>query len=127
MPAVLVAPDSFKGTLTAAEVAAAVSAGMLRERPGLDVLALPVADGGEGTLAAAVAAGFERVAVTVRGPTGEPVQAAYGRRGDTALVELAEASGLARLPGGVPAPLTAGSRGTGELMAAAVGDGCREL
>src|SRR3954462_11556192 len=83
MPAVLVAPDSFKGTLTAAEVAAAVSAGMLRERPGLDVLALPVADGGEGTLAAAVAAGFERLPVTVSGPTGEPVRAAYARPGGT--------------------------------------------
>ena len=127
MPSVLVAPDSFKGTLTAAEVAAAVSAGILRVRPDIDVVPLPVADGGEGTLAAAVAAGFERVAVTVSGPTGEPVRAAYARQGDTAVVELAEASGLTLLPGGVPAPLTAGSRGTGELMAAAVGDGCRRL
>ena len=59
MPSVLVAPDSFKGTLTAAQVAEAVSAGLVRARPDLDVLALPVADGGEGTLAAAVAAGFE--------------------------------------------------------------------
>jgi glycerate kinase len=71
MPSVLVAPDSFKGTLTAAEVAAHVTAGLLRACPGLDVAALPVADGGEGTLAAAVAAGFEPVPVTVSGPTGE--------------------------------------------------------
>ncbi len=127
MPSVLVAPDSFKGTLTAAEVAAHVAAGLRRARPDLDVAALPVADGGEGTLAAAVAAGFEPVPVTVSGPTGEPVPAAYGRRGTTAVVELAEASGLTLLPGGVPAPLTASSRGTGELMAAAVRDGCREL
>ncbi len=85
MPSVLVAPDSFKGTLTAAQVAAAVSAGILGARPDLDVLALPGADAGEGTLAAAVAAGFEQVAVTVSGPTGEPVSAAYARQGDTAV------------------------------------------
>ena len=76
MPSVLVAPDKFKGTLTAAEVAAAVAAGLLRERPDLDVVTVPVADGGDGTLAAAVAAGFEPVAVTASGPTGEPVRAA---------------------------------------------------
>ena len=123
MSSVLVAPDSFKGTLTAAEVAAAVSAGIRRARPDLDVLPLPVADGGEGTLAAAVAAGFGRVPVTVGGPTGEPVQAAYARQGDTAVVELAEASGLTLLRGRVPAPLTAGGRGTGELIAAAIDAG----
>src|SRR4051795_7076082 len=127
MPSVLVAPDSFKGTLTAAAVAAAAGTGLRRARPDLDVLPLPVADGGEGTLAAAVAAGFERMPVTVSGPTGEPVRAAYARQGDTAVVELAEASGLTLLPGGVPAPLTAGSRGTGELMAAAIDNGCRRL
>jgi glycerate kinase len=127
MPTVLVAPDKFKGTLTAAQVAAAVSAGLLRARPELDVVSVPVADGGDGTLAAAVAAGFEPVEVTASGPTGEPVRAAYARRGATAVVELAEVSGLARLPGGLPAPLTASSRGTGDLVAAAIRDGCRHV
>ena len=127
MPSVLVAPDKFKGTLTAAQVAAAVAAGLLRERPDLDVVTVPVADGGDGTLAAAVAAGFEPVEVTASGPTGEPVRAAYARRGTTAVVELAEVSGLGCLPDGVPAALTATSRGAGDLVAAAVRDGCRQV
>src|SRR3954468_9732515 len=127
MPSVLVAPASFRGTRPAAAGAGAVSTGLRRARPDLDVLPLPVADGGEGTLAAAVAAGFERMPVTVSGRTGEPVRPAYARQGATAVGELAEASGLTLLPGGVPAPLTAGSRGTGELMAAAIDNGCRRL
>src|SRR3954447_23939263 len=119
MPSVLVAPDSFKGTLTAAAVAAAVSTGLRRARPDLDVLPLPVADGGEGTLAAAVAAGFERLPVTVSGPTRGRGRAPSAGRGAPAVGGPAEASGLPLLRGGVPAPLTAGSRGTGELVAAA--------
>ena len=81
MPRVLVAPDKFKGTLPAADVARAVAAGLRRARPDVDVECLPVADGGDGTLDAAVSAGFERVPVTVSGPTGEPVETAYARRG----------------------------------------------
>ncbi|MDK3256668.1 glycerate kinase [Blastococcus capsensis] len=127
MTRVLVAPDKFKGSLTAAEVAEAVRSGLTAAVPGLDVRAVPVADGGDGTLAAAVAAGFERVAVTAAGPTGEPVPTAYGRRGDVAVVEMADVSGLSRLPGGRPAPLTATSRGTGELIGAALADGARRV
>jgi glycerate kinase len=124
---VLVAPDKFKGTLTAYDVAQAVARGLRRARPGVDVECLPVADGGDGTLDAAVSAGFERVPVTVSGPTGEPVDTAYARRGPTAVVEMADACGLERLPGGVRAPMTASSRGLGEVMAAALDAGCREL
>ena len=127
MPRVLVAPDKFKGTLPAADVARAVAAGLRRARPDVDVECLPVADGGDGTLDAAVSAGFERVPVTVSGPTGEPVETAYARRGDTAIVEMADACGLERLPGGVRAASTASSRGLGEVMAAALDAGCREL
>lgn len=124
---VLIAPDKFKGSLTAAEVAAAVRTGLMRGRPGLDVRCAPVADGGEGTLDAAVAAGYDRVPVTVGGPTGEPVLTAYARRGDTAVVEMADASGLSRLPGGRLAPLHATSRGTGEVIAHALDAGCRRV
>ena len=127
MPRVLVAPDKFKGSLSALEVGRAVARGLTAEVPGLDVQVLPVADGGEGTLTAAEAAGFERVPMTATGPTGEPVGTAYGRRGDTAVVEMADVSGLSRLPGGRPEPLTAGSRGTGELIGAALAAGAQRI
>ena len=127
MPRVLVAPDKFKGSLSAAEVAAAVRRGLEASVPGVEVRCLPVADGGDGTLAAAVAAGFERLPVTATGPTGEPVDTAYGRRGDTAVVEMADVSGLSRLPGGRTAPLTATSSGTGEVVAAALAAGARRV
>ncbi|MDU0314050.1 glycerate kinase [Phycicoccus sp. M110.8] len=127
MPRVLLAPDKFKGTLTAAEVAAHLEAGLRSVVPDLEVAVVPVADGGDGTLAAAEAAGFERVQVRATGPTGMPCWAAYGRRGDEAVVELAEVSGLARLGEGELAPLTATSRGTGDLVAAALDAGCRRV
>jgi glycerate 2-kinase len=124
---VLVAPDKFKGSLTAAEAGAALSGGIRAARPKLDVRALPVADGGEGTLEAAMAAGYARVPVTATGPTGEPVETAYARQGDVAVVEMADVSGLARLPGGALEPLRATSRGTGEVLAAAIDAGCRRV
>ena len=123
---VLVAPDKFKGSLTAAEVASAVAQGLADVHPGLEVQTLPVADGGDGTVDAAVAAGFRRIRVPARGPTGEPVTASYAVHGDTAVVELAEASGLHRLPG-APSPLDATSAGTGDLIAAALRAGCRRI
>ncbi len=127
MPRVLVAPDKFKGSLTATEVADAVARGLASGRPGVEVSRLPVADGGDGTLAAALAAGYEAVPVTASGPTGEPVETAYARLGDVAVVEMADVSGLVRLPGGRPAPRTATSRGTGELVAAALAAGARRV
>lgn len=113
---VLVAPDKFKGSLTAAEVAGRVSAGL-----GVPTVELPVADGGDGTVDAVVACGFERITIEVTGPTGERISASYAWHAAdaTAVVELAEASGLRRLPGDRE-PLTATSYGTGELVADAV-------
>ncbi len=125
-PTVLLAPDKFKGSLTAAEVADAVAAGMARAGA-LRVVRLPVADGGDGTVAAAVAAGFDRVPVTATGPTGRPVATAWARRGRTAVVELADACGLVRLPDGVPDPVRASSRGLGEVVRAAVEAGCTDV
>ncbi len=124
---VVVAPDKFKGSLTATAAAEAIAAGLRQGRPGIDVVLAPVADGGDGTVDAAVAAGYERVPVTVTGPTGEPVAASLARSGDTAVVEMAEASGLRRLPGGRPAPLTATTYGTGELIRAALDLGVRRI
>ncbi|WP_309049878.1 glycerate kinase [Streptomyces sp.] len=124
---VLVAADKFKGSLTAVQVAERVTAGLRRVVPDLDVVTLPVADGGDGTVAAAVAAGFERRETTVTGPLGEPVTAAFALRGTTAVVEMAEASGLQLLPSGVFAPLTATTYGSGELLRAALDAGATTL
>jgi glycerate kinase len=116
---VVLAPDKFKGTLTAAQVAAHLAAGLGRVRPEVPVVRVPVADGGDGTVEAAEAAGYRRVEIGVRGPTGQPVTAAFALADGTAIIESAQACGLSRLPGGVPAPLTATSRGVGELIMAA--------
>ncbi|MFD4574755.1 glycerate kinase [Streptomyces sp. NPDC058417] len=123
----LVAADKFKGSLTAVEVAERVTAGLRRAAPDVEVVALPVADGGDGTVDAAVAAGFERRELTVAGPLGHEVTAAFALRGDTAVVEMAEASGLGRLPAGTFAPLTASTYGSGELLRAALDAGAATI
>lgn len=124
---VLVAPDKFKGSLSAPEVARRLAAGLRRARPAVPIVELPIADGGDGTAEAAIAAGWRRVEVKVAGPTGQPVTAALAMNGGTAVVEMAEASGLRLLPGGRPAPLTATSLGTGQLVAHAVRLGARRV
>ena len=120
MGCVLIAPDKFKGTLTAAQVAAHVAAGLGRACPGVETVQVPVADGGDGTVDAAEAAGYRRIEIGVRGPTGKAVNASFALLDGTAIIESAQACGLTRLPGGTPAPLTATSRGVGELILAAV-------
>ncbi|WP_067825062.1 glycerate kinase [Actinomadura kijaniata] len=124
---VLLAPDRFRGALEAAEVVRHLAAGLRRQRPEVPVLAAPVADGGEGTVNAAVAAGWRRVPVEVCGPTGRPVTAALALNGDTAIVELAEAAGVRRVPGGEPQPFGGTSLGAGQLMAHAVRLGVRRI
>lgn len=124
---VLIATDKFKGSASAAEVAAALSEGLRQSRPGMAIAVCPVADGGDGTLAAAEAADFTRIEVTATGPAGVPVTTAYARRGEVAVVEMASVSGLALLPVDGLAPLTASSRGTGEVIAAALDAGCRQI
>src|SRR5919204_6788424 len=114
MSHVVVAPDKFKGTLTAGQVAAHVAAGLGRARPGLRIVQVPVADGGDGTVDAAEAAGYRRVEMGVRGPTGTPVTASFALLDGTAIIESAQACGLTRLPGGTPPPLTATSPGLGD-------------
>jgi glycerate 2-kinase len=124
---ILLAPDKFKGSLTAPEVADALAEGLSAAIPDVEIDRCPIADGGEGTVDAAVAAGFRRVAVEVTGPTGKAVTAAYAVRGQTAVIEMAAASGLQLLPGGEPAPLTATSFGTGQLVTAALDAGARTI
>jgi glycerate kinase len=112
----LIAPDKFKGSLTAAEVADALAAG-LRSAAAVAGRAsavhcelLPLADGGDGSVDAAVASGFARHSVTVAGPTGRPVQADIAFDGATAVVEVANSCGLALLPDGKLDPLNASSQ-----------------
>ena len=127
MTAALVCPDKFKGTLSAASAAAAMAAGA--RRAGFDEVAeLPLADGGEGTLDALLAArGGSRRQATVTGPLGDPVQAEWALLpGGVAVVEMARASGLALVPRQKD-PLRASTRGTGELIAAAIRAGARRV
>ena len=124
---VVIAPDKFKGSLTAAEAAHAMSVGLKRGDPTLTTVQCPVADGGEGTLGTVLAAGFERIPVYAKGPTGQVVQTAFARSGKTAVVEMAEICGLQRLPGGVRAPMTASSHGLGAVVAQALDHGCRDI
>ncbi|HEX5188438.1 MAG TPA: glycerate kinase [Streptosporangiaceae bacterium] len=118
---VVVAPDKFKGSATAAEVAAAIAAGLRLERPDLEIAQVPVADGGDGTVAAALAAGFSAVRVTADGPVANPVETTFAVRDGTAVIELADVTGLRRLPAGL-APLTASTYGVGEVISAALAD-----
>ena len=130
-PKVVIASDSFKGSLSSLDVADAVRLGLLDVAPTAVVAVVAVADGGEGTVAAALDAGWEGAPVEVPGPTGEPVTATLAvlRRSGrvTVLVEMADACGLGRLPGGVPAPLTASSRGLGVAVRAALDLGADEV
>src|SRR4051812_42414410 len=126
MPRVLLAPDKFKGTLTAAEVASHLAAGIRARRPDADIVTAPVADGGDGLLDACVSAGFSRVAVDAADATGHRSRTAYVRRDDVAVVELASVAGLAQLAAN-RAPMTATSRGVGEVVAAALDAGCRRV
>ncbi len=147
---VVVAPDSFKGSLTAADAAGAIANGLrdavdgIANGPaaatgieGIDIEARlrPVADGGEGSVAVALAAGWTGHTSLVTGPTGEPVAATFALSPDdadddsprSALVELATASGLTLLPHNRPEPLNATTRGTGELVRAALDAGAERL
>jgi glycerate kinase len=123
---VLIAPDAFKGTLAAGDVAAAIARGL--EHAGRAVELCPVADGGEGTLAVrAPARGAELCAVTVSDPVGRPVRARFGIAGKTAIVELAAASGLQLVSGRERDPVRASSFGTGQLVAAAIEGGAETV
>jgi glycerate kinase len=127
---VVIAPDSFKGSLTSLEVASALADGWRAARPDDEVLLAPLADGGEGTLVAIEAAGgWEWRTVQATDPIGRPVQARWLRSADgrRAVVELAEASGLSRLAAAERDPVGASTRGTGEVVRAVLDDGIRTV
>ncbi|MDM3523069.1 glycerate kinase [Citrobacter sp. Ca225] len=116
---IVIAPDSYKESLSALEVANAIEQGFREIWPDADYVKLPVADGGEGTVEAMVAATAGRIVdVNVTGPLGEPVTAFFGLSGDerTAFIEMAAASGLEQVPVALRDPLKTTSWGTGELI-----------
>ena len=125
---IIVAPDSFKGSLTAAEVAEAVSAALAQAMPGCEVHCLPVSDGGEGLVQAlAPALGAALVSVQVHGPLGRMTSAAYAVKGELAVIEMAAASGLELLKPDELDVMDADSRGLGELILDALDRGCRDF
>ena len=125
---IVIAPDSFKECLSSPEVAAAIAAAARERWPGAEVVELPLADGGEGTLDVLSAAlGAQIRETTVSDPLGRPVTARYGVAGQTAILEVAQACGLALLQPSERNPLIATSRGVGELMMAAHSAGCRHF
>ncbi len=123
----LLAPDKFKGCLTATDVCVELRRGLMGGPAQIEVVVRPVADGGDGTLDAALAAGFESRSVAAAGALGEPRSARFGVQGATALIELAEVCGLAQLPEDGLRPMEATSYGVGLAMKAAIGLGYREL
>jgi len=127
---IVIAPDSFKGSLTALAVAEAMERGARAVFPQAEVRKVPIADGGEGTVDALVAATHGRhEELTVRGPLGEPVRARWGVLGDgeTAVLEMAAASGLPLVPKDRRDPRVTSTFGTGELVRAALDAGLRKL
>lgn len=124
---VVIAPDKFKGCLTAAQVAAALAAGLQDRQPEVDVVQVPVADGGDGTVAAALSAGFSFVEAVSVGPTGRRVHTGYALRERQAVVELADVVGLGRLPGQQLDPLAASTFGLGVVVRDAIDRGATEI
>lgn len=123
MPEILIAPDSFKGSLSASQVCDAVEAGIRRVLPGAEIVKVPMADGGEGTVQALVdATGGKLVTQEVTEPMGERVEASFGLLGDgeTAVIEMASASGLPLVTPEKRNPLLTTTYGTGELILAAL-------
>ena len=125
---IILAPDSFKECLTAAQVAQAMAQAVQEACPSAQVIRMPLADGGEGTLEVLVEAlGGVMHKVTVSDPLGRPVPALLGVAGDTAVIEVARACGLSLLAPEERRPLEASSRGVGELLMAAYRRGCRHF
>ena len=127
---IILAPDSFKGNLTALQVANALEEGIKRALPAAHCVKAPMADGGEGTVQSLVdATGGKFIRKRVTGPAGKPVTARYGLLADgaTAVIEMAEASGLPLVSGKDKNPLHTTTFGTGELMLDAAGRGAREI
>ena len=127
---IILAPDKFKGNMTSPEVCDILQGAFLSVMPSAQIISLPMADGGEGTVDAVVAANRGEIRrVEVTGPLGEKVSAALGLYDDrrSAVLEMSSASGLALLDPSRLDPLSANTYGTGELIRAALDCGVREL
>ncbi|MCS3903796.1 glycerate kinase [Methylohalomonas lacus] len=131
MKKIVIAPDSFKENLTSLQVAKAIETGVRRVLPDVECIKVPMADGGEGTVQSLVdAVGGKFVRKQVRGPLGnKPVKARYGllAEGDSAVIEMAEASGLPLVTSNKRDPLRATTYGTGELILDAIDRGARHI
>jgi glycerate kinase len=132
MKKIVIAPDSFKGSVTAAEACEAIKRGIRKFLPDAEIISLPMADGGEGTVDALVAAtGGTLRHAPVRGPLGEDVLAAYGLLGEpgtkTAIIEMAASSGLPLVPSDQRNPLNTTTYGLGELILDALAQGCKKI
>lgn len=127
---IMIAPDSFKGSLSAIEVAENIEKGILRVFPNAAIIKVPMADGGEGTVQTLITAtGGKKVYKTVTNPLGEPVEAYFGILGDgkTGVIEMATASGLPLIPFEKADPSKTTTYGTGELIKAALDKGIEQL
>jgi len=127
---VVVAPHKFTGSMSADRAAHAIAQGIHGERPELELVEFPVADGGEGTVSLLVAKGFEPVTVLASGPLGDPVTATIAMKGGTAVIESASVAGLAQLGAGGPdacTALQASTYGVGELIKAVIDHGATRI
>ncbi|MGH2119939.1 glycerate kinase, partial [Aerococcus sp. L_32] len=127
---ILVAPDSYKGSLTALQASEAISTGIKRVLPDAEIVSLPMADGGEGTVQSLVDATEGNLhQLEVVGPLGTPVTATYGILGDgkTGVIEMAEASGIGYVNDQTKNPLVTTTYGTGQLILACIDQGIEEI
>jgi glycerate 2-kinase len=124
---IVVAPDKFKGSLTASQAARAIAAGASRAAPSAECTLCPMADGGEGTVDTFVERGARRISAQVDGPRGNAVASAFALQDDTAILEMSSASGLQLLEKDERDPTRTNTFGTGELLLAALNAGARRL
>ncbi len=127
MTAVVIAPDKFKGSLTAMQAAQAIERGVKRASPETECKLCPMADGGEGTVETFLDRGARRITARVRGPLGKPVEAVFALDGRTAIVEMSSASGLGLLDTTEYDPTKTDTFGTGGLITAALSASARRI
>lgn len=126
---IVIAPNAFKESATAIQVSKAIGDGFKNVFPNADIILVPMADGGEGTLATLLygAQLGQPVTTGVTDPLGNTIQASYGILNKTAIIEMAQASGLALVPAALRNPLKTSTKGTGELIIHALNQGCRRF
>jgi len=124
---IVIAPDSFKGSASSRDIATWIESGIHSVIPDCETVKIAIGDGGEGSLDAVLLAGFTAHSVEVSGPVGNRVTALFAMKGETAFIEMAQASGLSQLPGGEKDALHATSFGTGQIILAALEKGAKKI